>query len=512
MPGFFRRAFDLVQLGTSAWKLRQASDPAVAANARLALIQTMGRLRGLPQKVGQILSMGDDESADDFRPLTDKAQPLPFPVIQKTLEAAWKKPLASVVHDVNPSGLAASLGQVHHARLITNDTEVAIKVRYPGIENSVASDLNLLGWLSSPFGGLRKQHFDMDAYRAEVLRDLEEELDYRVEAQNIVRFHEAVSLPYVVIPQLVEPLCRDNVLVMSWEEGEGIEEVARTWSPKDRKELGRRLLVLFFESLFGEGIVHADPHPGNYRFRLERGEPRIVLYDFGSLFQLTETEQLALARLMLATLQDRAEDPFPLFVLLGFDPATLAPLRHKLAPLCRVLFEPFCAEVPYPLGQWNRSERVSDILGDDRWNFRISGPARMIFLMRAFHGLVYYLEQLQEPVNWTWFCRPIVKRLERAAAELSLPAEPNPEATFARLARYLNIQVRENGSTKVKITLPAIAVDSLHEYIDEDVENKIRERGIHLDKLIHQVRRDGYRPCELFELDDPPKQFRVWME
>jgi predicted unusual protein kinase regulating ubiquinone biosynthesis (AarF/ABC1/UbiB family) len=504
-----KRSFDLVRLGQSAAKLRSAQDDVAAAHARQTLIDRMGKLRGLPQKLGQILAMGSSAGAVDFRPLTDHAPAMEFWRIKSVLEESWGQPIDEVVESISEEGLAASLGQVHRATL-KDGREVAIKVRYPGIEKAVASDLSLLGWLSLPVGNLRRG-FDMTSYREEILRDLQEELDYEQEAINQAGFKElADPMPGLIVPGLVTHLCTDRVLVTDWEAGVSIDEAA-TWPSASRKSLARRLLVQFAELLFSHGVLHADPHPGNYRFRLMNDEPTVVLYDFGSILRLTREERWGLLRLIHATARDSNVDPYPLFLALGFDGRTLEPVRAKLPALCRVLFEPFAANAPYDLNRWNRAERVADVLGDDRWNFRISGPARLVFLMRAFHGLVYYLERLGEPVNWSWHVLPILERHWEESQQMSLPAVASGTATMSSLAKHLCILVSENGRTKASVTLPALAVDDLEAYLDEEVGQKIRNRGLDIRSMIREVRQRGYLPGLIFELADGAQSFRVWL-
>ncbi|MFO0947551.1 MAG: AarF/ABC1/UbiB kinase family protein [Planctomycetota bacterium] len=512
MAELFGRTLKLLSLGRSAFQWKGGpADATVAANARLTLIEKMGRLRGLPQKIGQILSMGSSDEAGDFLPLTNAAEPVPFEVIHQELRDALGENPGAVFHEIEPRGLAASLGQVHRARL-KNDQLVAVKVRYPGIENAVLQDLKLLGWLTVPVGGLRRG-FDMNAYREEILRDLEEELDYRVEAEHQRDFSLLMhDVPGLVVPRVFLEFSSERVLVTGWEEGEDIEQVCAAWPSDQKRALARQLLLLFCKSVLERGIVHADPHAGNYRFRRGKSGPEIILYDFGSCVRLDEKTRLALVRLMRATMDLGSDDPYALFLLMGFDPKTLAPLRSKLPALCRVMFEPFVAGAPYQLGGWRRSERIGDILGDDRWNFRISGPASLLFLMRAFHGLIYYLEKLNEPVNWTWQCRPILESQASAAGNLVLPVNRDAECGFQSLARHLVIHVLENNATKVKVTLPALAVDDLEEYLEGDVLSRIRQRGIDVGKLAKEVRQSGYSPRELFLLDEPPKQYHVWLE
>ena len=133
-------------------------------------------------------------------------------------------------------------------------------------------------------------------------------------------------------------------------------------------------------------------------FRVPQG-PRLLLYDFGCVYQPSDDERLALLRLIRATISG-SESPYPLFLKLGFNAEYLEPLADKLPALCRVLFDPLVAEYAYDMADWRLDERVADILGDDRWNFRIAGPPALVFLLRTFHGLTHYLSGLGTPVRW----------------------------------------------------------------------------------------------------------------
>ena len=122
-------------------------------------------------------------------------------------------------------------------------------------------------------------------------------------------------------------------------------------------------------------------------------------------------------------IQRESSDPFPALVTLGFDPELIAPLRHKLPALCRVLFAPFGSDVAFEPAHWRRSERINGILGDDRWNFRLSAPADLMLLVRSFQGLLHHLAELDRPVLWT---RPLEAVLARhASAIYNLPHNKN---------------------------------------------------------------------------------------
>lgn len=503
------RAASLTGAGLNGLTLRRSTDQTVRRNAELHISQRLGRLRGLPQKMGQILSMSEDgETASAFEPLTGSAEPVALEQLLPVLEQTWGRDVYDVCREIEPRGLAASLGQVHRATL-HDGRVVAIKIQYPGMERAVTADLDLLGWISKPVGGLQRG-FDQAAYRETLRQSLDEELDYELEAQQQQIYAEESGGLGIVVPEVVTELSGKLVLTTLWQDGETLAETLN-WAPERRARLARALAKHFFVMLFERGRLHADPHAGNYRFRDTAGEPEVVLYDYGCMRQVPRRERLALMRLIHETHNNPNGDPFPLFVAMGFDADTLSPLRHKLPALCRVLFAPFAAPATFDLGSWDRSARISDILGDDRWNFRISGPARLIFLMRAFHGLTYYLHALGEPINWSLPFEALVEAHSPALAQLELSAPTDQRSNFSTLAQHLCIRVTDQDTVKAKISLPASAVERLDELLDEDVRQRIQARDISLADLVVQARVNQYVPQELFRLEEQDKVFEVWL-
>lgn len=510
--GVLNRAIGYADLGRQARKLKNANQEVVRDNARVHLAERMGKLRGLPQKIGQILSMGADaEESAAFANLTDQAEPLRFEDIEPVLEQTWGVPLNSVIRDIDRHGLAASLGQVHRATLC-DGREVAVKVRYPGIDKAVMNDLKMLGWLSVPVGDLRRG-FDLNAYRAEILRDLKEELDYGLEArhQNLFRGFVADN-PDWVVPQVVPELSCENVLVSEWETGVRIE-AASTWPSALREQLATTLIRGFLRTLFHHGYVHADPHPGNYRFGQTPAGPRVILYDYGSVARIRLEYRIALLKLIEMSAK-RAGNPYRPLVALGFDEQLLGPIRGKLAAVFDTLFEPFRSPMKYDLSTWNRAERLEDILGEDRWNFRMSGPANLILLMRAFTGLIYYVQRLDRPVSWSIALAPCLAEHREALDRFDSEAVPVEPGSFDALAAHLRIRIREKGADKVSLTLPATAVENLPELMDDDLVQRIEARGTSLERIVRSVRRNGYNPQELFTLHEPErdKTISVWLE
>ena len=487
--------------------MKKSHDEVRAERARALLIERMGRLRGLPQKVGQMLSMSDDEDrADAFATLNDQAEPLPFDEIRPLLESQWGRALEEVVSDIEPCGIAASLGQVHRATLF-DGRDVAIKVQYPEMKRAVDNDLRMLGWLSKPVGDLRRG-FDMSGYRAELRRDLDDELDYQQEAAHQKHMQAALaSCDGWIVPVVVDELSSDSILVTEWEPGARIDEIAE-WKDTTRRSLGRRLLAGFLHALFHEGIIHADPNPGNYRFRMEAGEPHVVLYDYGCVHYVSESQRLHLLKLIEMATNGQG-DPFNALVGLGFNGELLMPLRAKLPAVCKVLCSPFVGGNSDP-ASWRLAERMKDVLGSDRWNFRIAGPPNLIWLLRAFRGVAYYLGKLNVFVSWEFAIRPYLSEYATALQAIDV-SSPNNDYCLEGQARHLRIRVMQDGREKVALTFPALAVDDLSQLMDQSLKEKLERDGLNIADFVRRARASGYRPQTIFECENEGKHIAVWL-
>ncbi len=508
------RARQYMGLAKDSVALRCSPNEQMQQNARRHLVERMGRMRGLPQKLGQMIgfSLDDDESdaAHEFASLQDEAQPLSLDVVLPVLETEWKSSPDKILDDISADAKAASLGQVHQARL-KDGRRVAIKVQYPGIRDAVMLDLKMLGWLSLPVGSLRRG-FDLKRYQQVMLEGLEAELNYLTEAESQSRCARDADRNRVIVPRILPEFTTKHVLVSEWEDGEHWNQVRHQWSEPAKRKLANGLVQFFHDGLFRHGQVHADWHPGNLRFRLDGEQVQIVVYDFGCVYRPTMETRLALLRLIRAT-QAGNESPLPLFLKLGFDRDNLAPLADKLPALCRVLLEPYGAEYVYDANDWRLGERVSDILGNDRWNFRIAGPADLVFLLRAFFGLKYYLCGLGVGTSWSRVMQPLLAEFQSQLNSLSLPAQDETSADFSSLAKYLRTRVTENGKVKVQLSQSASAIDRLDELIDDELRRRIEKTsGQTLRQMVSSVRQRGYRPGVVFEHKEAAKEIRVWLD
>ncbi len=250
---------------------------------------TILALQGVFIKVGQLLSIMANFLPEEFRSeleaLQDQVPPRPYKEIRARVEKELGKPIKELFASVEKKPIAsASLGQVHEARL-KDGTRVVIKVQHTDIDTIVRLDLKtirrimgIVQWFV-PIQGL-------DAYYHQIKELLSQELDFKLEADNVERISKNFSSdPMVVFPVPVRELSTSRVLTSTFVEGKKVGDLDGIAQMKiDRHEVSRRLVRAYCQMIFIDGIYHADPHPGNI---LVRDDGALILLDFGAVAQLS---------------------------------------------------------------------------------------------------------------------------------------------------------------------------------------------------------------------------------
>lgn len=506
-----RRGLGLVKVGKAIRDVRVSSNAEKRERANHYLMEILGKGRGLPTKLGQFMTMGD--GSQDLRASLDNSiPPLTFNEVVSALEKAYQAPFNTIFKSLEKEGISASLGQVHFGKL-KDGREAAVKVQYPGIADSVEAELKLLGLLPK-LGPAKKWGFDLEGYRETFLSNFKGELDYQREAGNQMRYRELVApLGGVIVPEVIQEFCRPGALVQVKEKGLSVDQVSAM--PKSKRQtMGRILLKQYFYMLFRHGFVHSDPNPSNFAFR--DGEvPSLIVYDFGSVLQITDEARLSLLRTILA-LQDREPiEPAACLMGLGFDPEKLKDLRPILPALLQILFDPFTTDAPYNVKEWNISQRFDSLVGELKWWFRSAAPPELIFLMRTLHGMTSMLARLDAQLPWKFFLDQTCGDLYADARALKFKELPDGEGSvpgFDRLSRFMKVHVIKSNGNVVELTMPARVVNNLEEIIDPPVMESIKRQKIDLDQIMKRVEQNGYAPQIIFELEDSERKVRVWLE
>ncbi|NEB37795.1 AarF/UbiB family protein [Streptomyces sp. SID14515] len=261
------------------------------------LFKTLGELKGGAMKLGQALSVFEsalpEEVAGPYRAALTKLQEAAPPLPARTVHGVLAERIGEDWRDYflefeDTPAAAASIGQVHRA-VWHDGREVAVKVQYPGAGEALLSDLTQLSRFARLLGPL-VPGVDVKPLIKELRDRVSEELDYELEAQA-QREHAAefADDPDVVIPQVVHQ--SDQVLVTEWIDGIPLSEIIADGTPEQRDRAGQLLARFLFSGPARTGLLHADPHPGNFRLLPEEeggaaGSWRLGVLDFGTVDRL----------------------------------------------------------------------------------------------------------------------------------------------------------------------------------------------------------------------------------
>lgn len=298
------------------------------------LFRVLGELKGGAQKFGQALSVFEsalpEEVAGPYRAtltkLQEAAPPMPagtmYGVLADSLGEDWRTYFE--VFEEKPSA-AASIGQVHRA-VWHDGREVAVKVQYPGAGDALVSDLAQLqrfAWLLGPL----VPGMDVKPLITELRERATEELDYALEAEAQSAYaEEFADDPDVWIPAVVHQ--GDKVLVTEWMEGVPLSEVISDGSEEERDRAGQLLARFLFSGTARTGLLHADPHPGNFRLLPgapgdPAGERRLGVLDFGTVDRLPEGLPESVGTALRLALDDDADGVYALLRADGFVKETI---------------------------------------------------------------------------------------------------------------------------------------------------------------------------------------------
>ena len=290
---------------------REEIDAELAAKAAEQLFTVLGELKGGAMKVGQALSVMEaavpEEFAEPYREALTKLQsaapPLPAKTVHRVLDqqlgAGWRERFASF--DDVPTA-SASIGQVHRATW-ADGREVAVKVQYPGADEALRADLRTLSRFAGLFATVMPGT-DVRAVLDELTARTEEELDYRIEADNQRAFARVFSDDRrFVVPRVVAS--SPKVFVTEWLTATPLSTIIAEGTREQRNRAGALLAEFHFASPAQVGLLHCDPHPGNFML-LDDG--RLGVIDFGATAAMPNGLPPVLGRMVRLALEERFDE------------------------------------------------------------------------------------------------------------------------------------------------------------------------------------------------------------
>lgn len=290
--------------------------------------ELLGHSKGVLMKAGQIFSMVDpgDVGNGELSPyqkaltrLQADAPPMDPQLARKVLQADLGRSVEELFAEFSDEPMAAaSIGQVHHA-VLPDGREVAVKIQYPGAADAIRADLANAELLTtfSRFAAATSGAAlpDLRSATREISARISEEIDYRHEAANITAFSQLYrDHPFIRIPEVIGQASGDRVLTMSYLDG--MDWAAAQHADQELKNTWAEVILRFATGSWRHGnLFHADPHPGNYRFR---PDGKVGFLDFGCVKVMPEPLRRRTIALDRAVLDGRKRELHDLMVEIGF--------------------------------------------------------------------------------------------------------------------------------------------------------------------------------------------------
>ncbi|WP_421943364.1 ABC1 kinase family protein [Pedobacter sp.] len=250
------------------------------------IYKSLSELKGSALKIAQMLSMDKNilpkSYVDKFTQSQYNAPPLSGPLIVRTFTKNFGKTPENIYDSFNlTSTNAASIGQVHQAKL--NGQKLAVKIQYPGVGDSISSDLKLVKPFAFRLLGMSEK--ELNIYIKEVEERLLEETDYELEVKRSIEFSEACkNLDNVVFPKYYPELSGKRIISMDWIDGLHLKEFLKTNPSQELKnKIGQALWDFYNFQQHELKAVHADPHPGNF---LITPDEKLGVIDFGCIKEM----------------------------------------------------------------------------------------------------------------------------------------------------------------------------------------------------------------------------------
>jgi predicted unusual protein kinase regulating ubiquinone biosynthesis (AarF/ABC1/UbiB family) len=372
-----------------------------ATNAE-KLARRLAGMRGAAMKMGQMLSMESAdilprEFTDALATLRDSANRMPRTQVRGVLGREYGKGWEArfKTFEYEPAA-AASIGQVHRAR--TRDgRDLALKIQYPGVARSIESDVDNMA-LFLRVANILPIEMDISGIVAEVKRQLREEADYRIEADNLRRYRQLVrDEPDFLVPRVHDDLTTTRILAMDFMDGEALDSLGRPGvTQKERDRCGSLLQKLLFRELFEFRTMQTDPNFANYlyrpanRARKGRAAGRIVLLDFGSTAHFSKDFTGRYAKISRALIAGDDGATRRYAEEIGYlRPSDSALHAERLLEVIRLVCEPICHRGVYDFGASNLPARARDagieMLFNSGGELR-APPPETVFLHRKLVG------------------------------------------------------------------------------------------------------------------------------
>jgi predicted unusual protein kinase regulating ubiquinone biosynthesis (AarF/ABC1/UbiB family) len=395
------------------WKKRST----VMQSEAKRFVAELGRLKGTYVKIGQMWALFGEhflppELTDALHELEAQTHPLPWEVIEPVIRHSLGAAYASL--ELDPTALAAaSLAQVHRARIIATGEEIVLKVLYPGVRDTIDADFNAVVRLLKMARWLKAGR-ELDDWLEDMRKQLHLEVDYLHEARMTQRMAALVAGDRrYVVPKVYPALSSSTVLALEYVPGEMITSARVAQLPLARRnQVATAMLDLFLNEVFAWDLMQTDPNFGNYRIRVGATSDQLILLDFGALMQCSASFLDALGRTIVSGQQgDRPGVVRGLTDLGCLTPDSSQHAQTTFSDFCLRLLEPLRdpaylpaqylnAQGQYRWGASGLMKRAGRQAAESAVSRHFSTPAReFAFVARKLTGVFTFIAVLNAEFN-----------------------------------------------------------------------------------------------------------------
>jgi len=405
--GLWSRGSKLVGMATkmaanelgSRFKTWESDKDRIQSKIELAqtIVKTMSELKGASMKLGQLMSMDmgeylPPEVVKVLETLHQNATFLPY----EKIEAILKEELGdkfSHLTDVSQIPLAAaSIGQVHSAMLDGNS--VVIKVQYPGVADSIPSDLKLLKMLMKNVSLVQGKDTDLDPFFKEVEEVLIRETDYINECEMLKRYRDVFKDSDYIVPLVYPDYSTKKIITMERIHGKSLNE----WTEKsllgERQALAHQMMSLYLEEFFKHGLVQTDPNPGNF---LLTQNNKMALLDFGAVKEYDRDFIENYRKILIASFKQDKNKILEESVKMNFiDPRENDEVKDLYLQMMDCLAAPFRQEQPFDFSDKKFYEDSKNLSWTLTRKCKYSPPPKdLLFLHRKLAGVFILVKKLE---------------------------------------------------------------------------------------------------------------------
>ena len=376
----------------------------------------LSAMRGAAMKIGQLLSMEADgilpeELSSLLAQLRDNALSMPRDQLEASLHEAYGDNWLSKFKNFDYTPLAAaSIGQVHRATTLEGEP-IVLKIQYPGVMESIDSDVDNIAWLLK-ISNLLPKHLEIKELLKDAKAQLHDEANYFLEGQHLADFYQSLfDDERYLVPWYYDELSTNHVIAMEYLPGEALEKLSDL-AQEEVDDLVGNMFELMFQELFELKLMQTDPNFANYRY--QRDTRQIVLLDFGATRKFKTEFVINYKKLIRAVIACDKTALIKAADGLGYAASSASEeYQDFLFEIFNIALKPFANDRPFDFAKTPISESLSG-MSEQALGFKEfwqTPPTDILYLHRKLGGMFLLATRMKAKVNCYQLVAPWIKRL-----------------------------------------------------------------------------------------------------